>query len=123
MFLRILAAAAFTLVAGAVLYHTRSPQTALIVWTIALALALVCRVLPAFLRLTYTIWMCAAYPMGWLVSHVVLLVVFAFVITPMGLILRLLRRDGLSRSFDKSLRTYWQPRELQSDKTLYLKQS
>ena len=112
----------FAIVAAVVLFHTRSLQTALTIVGIALVIALACRMFPAFLRLTFMIWMCASYPIGWLLSHVVLLCLFALVITPVGLLMRLLGYDSLRRRFDGSVKTYWQPCEQENDKTRYLRQ-
>ena len=38
-------------------------------------------------------WMYAAFPIGWTISHLLLLAVYYFVLTPVGLALRLTGRD------------------------------
>jgi hypothetical protein len=49
----------------------------------------------------------AVYPIGWLLSHVILLVVFVFVVTPIALLLRMLGHDPMQRRFDSSSPSYW----------------
>jgi hypothetical protein len=48
-----------------------------------------------------------AFPIGFLLSHVVLVVLFFGVLTPVGLLLRLLGHDLLSRGFEKDRKSYW----------------
>jgi hypothetical protein len=64
----------------------------------------------------------AAYPIGWLVSQVVLLVVFLFVVTPVALLLRLSGRDPMQRRFDSSAQSYWVPRRPSDDVRRYFQQ-
>jgi Saxitoxin biosynthesis operon protein SxtJ len=80
-------------------------------WAIGLAVAgvvvgLVGLVKPEAVRPIYSGWMLAAFPIGWTVSQLMLLVLFYLVFTPVGLVFRLIRRDALSlRRRDVS--TYW----------------
>jgi hypothetical protein len=48
------------------------------------------------------------FPIGFVVSEIVLAAVFFLVFTPIGLCFRLLRRDALSRKFDATRATYWE---------------
>jgi hypothetical protein len=48
-----------------------------------------------------------AFPIGFLVSHVVLAVLFFGILTPVGLLLRLVRHDPLDRAFQKDRKSYW----------------
>ena len=64
----------------------------------------------------------AAYPIGWLVSHVILLVVFLLVVTPVALLLRLSGRDPMLRRFDPSAQSYWVPRRPSDDIHRYFQQ-
>jgi hypothetical protein len=77
---------------------------------------------PSLLRRIYVGWMVAAYPIGWVVSHTVLALVFYLVITPIGLVLRIVGRDPLSRRLDRSARTYWIAREATAYKGRYFSQ-
>jgi hypothetical protein len=61
---------------------------------------------PALVRWIYTGWMIAAFPIGWTVSQIMLLVLFYGVFTPVGLVFRAIGRDGL-RLRRRSEPTYW----------------
>jgi hypothetical protein len=50
---------------------------------------------PAAVRWIYTGWMMAAFPIGWVVSRLMLAVMFYGVVTPVAWVFRLMRRDGL----------------------------
>ena len=50
--------------------------------------------------------MFAVFPIGWVVSHLLLGVVYFLVLTPIGLTLRALGRDPLERRFDQSASSY-----------------
>ena len=62
------------------------------------------------------------YPIGLCLSYVIMVFLFYGVITPVGLILRLVGKDLLKRRFDPDATTYWvSPQERRSKKD-YFKQ-
>jgi len=65
------------------------------------------------LKPIYLGWMAFAYVLGWVNTRLILGVFFYLVITPVGLIMRLLGRDPLLRKFDRSAVSYWVKREVQ----------
>jgi hypothetical protein len=73
-------------------------------------------------RYVYLAWMAAAFPVGWLISHLLLAAIFYLVMTPVGLIMRLVGYDPMQRRFDRSAKSYWQPREPDGDTKRYFKQ-
>jgi len=52
---------------------------------------------PTALKPLYTVWMIAARALGFVNSHLLLALVFFLLFTPMGLVMRLVRRDPLER--------------------------
>jgi Saxitoxin biosynthesis operon protein SxtJ len=78
-------------------------------WGVGAVLTAVYYTAPALRRPLYVGMSLASYPIGWLVSHIVLLIVFVFVVTPVGLLLRVLGRDPMQRRFDSSAQSYWVP--------------
>jgi hypothetical protein len=48
-----------------------------------------------------------AFPIGFVLSHVILAVLFFGVIAPIGTLLRLLGHDPMHRRFEPGVRTYW----------------
>jgi len=65
------------------------------------------RVSPRLVRPVYVGLMLAGYPIGWVISHLVMVLFYFGVITPVGLIFRLLGRDMLHRRWDPRRETYW----------------
>ena len=64
----------------------------------------------------------ATSPVGWVVSHVILGLLYFLVFTLMGLIMRLVRYDPLKRRFDRAAPTYWLPRDPSRPSSSYFRQ-
>ena len=62
------------------------------------------------------------YPIGWIISHALLAIVYYLVITPIGLGMRLFGRDPLQRELHRSAKTYWTPRSTIKDTARYFQQ-
>ncbi len=77
---------------------------------------------PALVRPLYVGWMYAAYPLGWVVGHLVIGVIFFLVLTPIGWGMRLWGRDPLHRKLEPQHETYWQRRDMPSDRSRYFRQ-
>jgi hypothetical protein len=77
---------------------------------------------PALARPVYVGWMIAAFPIGWLIGHLMMAMVFFLVLTPIGLCRRLVGRDSLPRRFDRSRTSYWEPRDMAADQGRYFRQ-
>jgi hypothetical protein len=77
---------------------------------------------PEAIRPLFVGLIAVTFPIGWLVSHAMLAVLFYGVFTPIGLFFRLIRRDALRmRAFGEGS-TYWQ-RKRAADLRSYLRQS
>lgn len=61
---------------------------------------------PAMLKLIYNPWMKIGHILGWINTRILLGVIFFVLITPTGLIRRLLGKDTLGLQFDKKAATY-----------------
>ena len=72
-------------------------EAALAIWAVALLVCAVGLVRPPAIRLVCIGLIYLAFPIGWVVSHLLLAVVLYLVFTPIGLLLRLLGRDPLER--------------------------
>ncbi len=66
---------------------------------------------PRLLKPVYLAWMALALVMGLVVSNVLLVLFFLFVLTPVGLAARLVGKDFLNRKFDPGASTYWMSRK------------
>lgn len=82
-------------------------------WMVGLAVVLVLPALvaPQALRLPHRAWMALGNALGWVNTRVVLGLIFFGLITPMGLVLRLTRRDPMRRTFDPNAITYRVPQK------------
>ena len=86
-------------------------------------LALAGLVAPQALRYPYLALSLLTLPIGLVVGELVLLAMFYGGFVPVGLLLRLLGRDDMQRSFDPKATTYWQPKAQPVDAASYLRQS
>jgi len=64
----------------------------------------------------------ATYPLGFVVSSVVLGLIYYAVLTPIGLILRLCGHDALERRFDSRATSYWHQRPSPPSPESYFRQ-
>jgi hypothetical protein len=103
---------AFLVVSGALLFRS---SRLLVIPSILGSAALVSVALglwaPIRMKPVYVGLNVVALPFGWLASHAILVFVYFLVITPVGLARRILGRDSLSRSFDRTAKSYWLPRK------------
>jgi hypothetical protein len=63
--------------------------------------------LPTIFKPVYWVWMAFAAILGWVMTRVILSVVFFFVLTPIGLISRMFGKQFLELRWDSSQDTYW----------------
>ena len=92
------------------------------VWIVGGVLAAIYLLVPAVRRPMYVGYMCAAFPIGWTVSHALLAAVYYGVVTPIGLVLRLSGRDPLQQEFDAAAASYWIPYRRDGDIRRYFRQ-
>ncbi len=62
---------------------------------------------PTRLELFYIIWMSFAFAMGWVVSRVIMVVLFFGFVTPISAIAKLFRAKFVDLSFKGGANTYW----------------
>jgi len=99
------------------------PTAAAVVWGLGALAALAYYALPPLRRPMIRAWVTITYPLGWLISHVVLALVYYGVFTPIGRIQRLFGRDAMQRRPDPQATSYWQKRKTKRDPASYFKQS
>jgi hypothetical protein len=77
---------------------------------------------PHWVRAAYVVVTAIAFPIGWVVSHLMLGAVYYGVLTAVGLAFRLIGRDALQRRLEPGALTYWQPRSPTDDLRRYFRQ-
>jgi hypothetical protein len=110
---------------GAWKLYRHGPVAGAYVWMIlGIAVGALGLVAPKRIRLLYVGAMFVAFPIGWVVSHVLLAVLYGMVMTPIGLLLRALRRDRLriERPQPEAYETYWITRPESQAPDRYLRQ-
>ena len=76
-------------------------------WGIGAFSGLMSLVAPGVNRWLYVGMIAVSYPIGFVLSYVFLAMIFYGVITPIGLVFRLVGRDPLHRRFDRRAESYW----------------
>jgi hypothetical protein len=95
------------LLGGLGLYHTGSWTIPAVIWTAGVVISGVYYGVPATQTIIFQVWMSAVFPIGWIISHGLLVIVYYGVITPIGFALRLLSRDPLHQQRQPFASTYW----------------
>jgi len=113
---------AFGVVGLLVLRRGGSMEVALAIWGVALAVFVVGMIRPGAIRLVYLGLIYLAFPIGWVVSHVLLALVLYLLFTPIGWALRLLGRDPLERKLDSEASSYWTAHEQPASMDRYFRQ-
>ena len=79
-------------------------QIFLIVGSVLFVLGIV---IPVILKPIYWIWMIFATILGWIMTRVILSLLFYIIVTPIGLIPRFFGKQFLELRWDKSKESYW----------------
>jgi hypothetical protein len=98
--------------AYAAVRYVASPATIAVAAAVALTvLGVVVWLHHSFGNRFYETWSLLFLPLAWSVSSLLLVLVYYGVLTPIGLVLRLVGRDPLHREFDRSAASYWVKRD------------
>lgn len=112
----------FSLIGGVVWWRFEAQATAYTLWAVAAAIVAVYYVVPAAQKPIYLGWLYAAFPIGWVISHLVMGIIYYLVITPFALVFKVIGRDALDRKIDKNAKTYWVEHRTGGDPQRYFKQ-
>src|SRR5512140_3864073 len=96
--------------------------TAYALWAVGFVSALLSLVAPAANRFLFVGLVVVTAPVGFVLSHVLMAVIFFGVFTPVGLFFRLVGRDPLRRRFDREAATYYVPHRETGDIERYFRQ-
>ena len=91
-------------------------------WVLAGLLSVGGLILPALIRPIFVGLILLTFPIGWVVSHLLLGLIFYGVVTPIGLILRIIGHDPLQLK-KPSGNSVWKTSVGKTDATRYLRQS
>jgi hypothetical protein len=99
----------FVGVGAFIAWRSDAPVLATLLAAVALGVGVAGLLAPRSIRLVYLGAVYAAFPIGFVVSWLILGVVYFLVITPIGLCMRLARRDPLERRFERGAKSHWTP--------------
>lgn len=98
------------------------PQLGLGLAVMAVGVGVLGLIRPGAVRWLFVGWMVLAFPIGWLISQVTLLVMFYGLITPIALFFRVTGRDPLCRRQTTGASSYWTAKEQPRNLRRYFRQ-
>jgi hypothetical protein len=113
---------AFGIAGTAMLVRSGPRPTGLILLVAAVLVPALGALSRRFLRCVYLGMAYVAFPIGFVISHVLLALIYYALLTPLGLLMRGVGYDPLHRRCDPEKETYWIPRQQPADKERYFRQ-
>ena len=126
-----IALGAFALLGGLILWKgsifgvalgSAARPTAYVLWGLGLLSGAFSLLKPAANRPLFVLLGVVTFPIGWVLSHVVLAVLFYGLLTPIALFFRLIGRDPLTRRWEPEQKSYWVDLPEAFDKKDYFRQ-
>ena len=102
------------LIAIVVLVFWKEKQSYDILMIVGIVICVTSLILPVILKPFYFAWMTFAVIMGWIMTRVILSLVFYGIITPIGLFSRLVGKEFLNLKLNKTENTDWNHRRTHS---------
>ena len=82
-----------------------------LVISIGTGLVLAAAFVPTMLQWVHGPWMIVSFLLGWIVSGIILTLVFVLVLTPLGLLQRLFGKNAIDIGFKADAPSYWEARK------------
>ena len=98
------------------------PGAGLALMCMAVAIGALGLAKPLAVRWIFVGWMVIAFPVGWVVSELMLLLMYYAVLTPVAFLFWLQGRDLLRRKRVAEATTFWLPKDTPQDVRSYLRQ-
>ena len=108
---------------GAIVYRGSGSLVApAVLWSVGSVLCAVYYGIPPLRRVLFVLWMRAVYPIGWVLSHLLVGLLYFGVVTPVGWLVRRFGRDPMQRAILKDAPTYWDERRRDPGSAKYFRQ-
>ena len=107
---------------GTALWLRGYPAAATGAWLAALLVPAAGWAVPKFMRIAYLATAYLAWPVSLAVSYLVLALAFYLVLVPIGLVMRLIGYDPMSRQWDRHCQSYWVSRKKDREPARYFRQ-
>ncbi len=95
-------------------FRLTAPTVAGVLWVVAVVVPIIGWLAPGFMRLIFVGMSYAAWPVGFVVSHVILAMVYYLVLTPIGWSMRLFGYDPMARRSGEPGASRWVLRQTDS---------
>ena len=106
----------------AVTQWSANSKLAVILVVMGLVVGITGLIRPAFVKLLFSVVMAIAFPIGWVMTRLLLGFLFFCIFTPVGWLFRQLKRDPLHIR-KPAVASYWAHSEQPADPASYLRQS
>lgn len=97
-------------------------RTGIVLGALAVVIGGLGLIKPAAVRWIFVGWMVLAFPIGWLISLMMLVLMFYLLVTPVALFFRLRGRDLLARKPAPNRPSFWVPKQTPADLRSYFRQ-
>jgi hypothetical protein len=94
----------------------------ILLWIIGSAIGLPGLLFPIAVRPVYQLWMAVTFPIGWVLSHAVLAVIYFGIFTLLGVVFRIIGRDPLEIRGNRQRDSYWVNRTAKTSTKRYYQQ-
>ncbi|MDQ4149906.1 MAG: SxtJ family membrane protein [Actinomycetota bacterium] len=102
--------------------RTGSVAAQLSIWVVGAGVAAGFWAVPGWRRPIFVGFGYLTYPIGWIVTKVLLLAVFLGVVTPTAILMRAFGKDLLSQEIERDRASYWIPRRRRPERDDYFRQ-
>ena len=94
---------------GLILPLLKGHSLPMLPWAIAGVFGILGVMIPRSLKPVYELWLKIGHILGWINSRLILTLIFALMVTPMALVMKLIKRDTMARQWQPHLATYRSP--------------
>ncbi len=110
------------LVAAPWMLYRGDTTVAVVFWLTAIVLRVLAFVNPRWVKWPFIALSVVTWPIGFVISHVALAILYYLIFTPVALAFRLIGRDALNRKFDRQAASYWEAYNPDRGAARYLRQ-
>ncbi len=97
-------------------------EWSLAIWALGIIIFLTSLISIKLTRLIYLGLILITFPIGWVVSFILMALFYFLLITPLGVVFRLMGKDLLNQKFDQEAKSYWVARKPPENLSRYFHQ-
>jgi hypothetical protein len=93
-----------------------------VLWGLSVVVGITGLIFPPLVRPVYVVMMAVALPIGFVVSSVLLVIIYYLILTPIGLVMRFFGYDPMRRRRPSGVTSFWTARPRTGDVRRYFRQ-